>query len=91
MTYTRVTEGESGERERERREKIMKQTLPECQDCEVLAAIFHSQTAGEAVNDVPNQQGPTVRKVVGSAETVTVMADEETLPCTPLAFQNEIM
>jgi len=28
--------------EREKREKITKQTLPECQDCEVLAAIFHS-------------------------------------------------
>jgi len=28
--------------EHEKREKITKQTLPECQDCEVLAAIFHS-------------------------------------------------
>ena len=43
------------------------------------------------MNDVPNQQGPTVRKVVGSAEIVTVMADEETLSCTPLAFWNEVM
>lgn len=68
-----------------KKKNMTKQTLPESQDCAVLAAVSHSQTAGEDENDVPNQQDPTVRKVADSAEMASVMTDEEMLSCILLA------